>query len=349
MTSVSSQQPVSQPAVPASQGKERLVWIDGELLPQSEAKVSVFDHGFLYGDGVFEGIRVYNGTIFKCQSHLDRIYRNAEAIHMFRQGGGDTDKLGRRGRGFPYTKDEMRQIMEQCVEANGIKDGYIRLIFSRGKGTLGLNPFQCQRPAVVCIADTISLYPDELYANGMKVIVARRPRTPTECLDPRLKSLNYLNNILAKVEAMDATPEDAPITETVLEAIMLSVDGYVGECTGDNLFIVKGGELFTSPVPVGMLDGITRQFVIDRLVPDCGLTITEKKLKLEDVLDADEIFLTGSAAEIIAVTQVGQKTGSGDGPSAYSYTRISDGEGDITRTLRAKFRDIVTSDDIPTD
>lgn len=349
MTSVSSQQPVSQPAVPASNSKERMVWIDGEMLPQSEAKVSVFDHGFLYGDGVFEGIRIYNGVIFKCQAHLDRIYRNAEALHMFRQGGGTADRLGRRGTGFPYSKDEMRRIMEQCVEANEIKDGYIRLIFSRGAGTLGLNPFQCQRPAVVCIADTISLYPPELYQHGMKVIVAQRPRTPTECLDPRLKSLNYLNNILAKVEAMDATPEDAPITETVLEAIMLSLDGYVGECTGDNLFIVKGGEVFTSPVPVGMLDGITRQFVIDRLVPDCGLKLTEKKLKLDDVLGADEIFLTGSAAEIIAVTQVGQKTGSGSGPEAYSYTQISDGEGEVTKALRTRFRAIVTSDDIPVD
>ncbi|MFU8829968.1 MAG: aminotransferase class IV [Phycisphaerales bacterium] len=329
--------------------KERLVWIDGEMMPQSEAKISVFDHGFLYGDGVFEGIRVYNGVVFKCGAHLDRIYRNAEALHMFRQGGGASDRLGRRGTGFPYTKDEMRKILEQCVEANDIKEGYIRLIFSRGKGTLGLNPFQCQRPAVVCIADTISLYPPELYEHGMKVIVAQRPRTPTECLDPRLKSLNYLNNILAKVEAMDATPEDAPITETVLEAIMLSVDGYVGECTGDNLFIIKGGELFTSPVPVGMLDGITRQFVIDRLVPDCDLKITEKKLKLEDVLGADEIFLTGSAAEIIAVTQVGQKTGSGSGPEAYTYTRISDGEGSVTAKLRQAFRKIVSSDDIPTD
>lgn len=349
MTSVSSQQAVQPSASSAASKKERLVWIDGEMLPQSEAKVSVFDHGFLYGDGVFEGIRIYNGVIFKCQAHLDRIYRNAEEIHMFRQGGGGGDRLGRRGTGFPYTKDEMRRIMEQCVEANGIKEGYIRLIFSRGAGTLGLNPFQCQRPAVVCIADSISLYPPELYEHGMKVIVAQRPRTPTACLDPRLKSLNYLNNILAKVEAMDATPEDAPITETVLEAIMLSLDGYVGECTGDNLFIVKDGAVFTSPVPVGMLDGITRQFVIDRLVPDCGLTITEKKLRLEDVLGADEIFLTGSAAEIIGVTQVGQKTGSGNGPEAYTYTRISDGEGAITRKLRDRFRAIVTSDDIPVD
>ena len=347
MTSVSSQQPVSQPTATAN--TERLVWIDGEMLPQSEAKVSVFDHGYLYGDGVFEGIRIYNGVIFKCQAHLDRIYRNAEAIHMFRQGGGPDDKLGRRGTGFPYSKDEMRQIMERCVEANGIKDGYIRLIFSRGAGTLGLNPFQCQSPAVVCIADTISLYPPELYEHGMKVIVAQRPRTPSECLDPRLKSLNYLNNILAKVEAMDATPENAPITETVLEAIMLSTDGYVGECTGDNLFIIKNGELFTSPIPVGMLDGITRQFVIDRLVPDCGLTLTEKRLTLDDVLGADEIFLTGSAAEIIAVTQVGQKTGEGTGPEAYTYTQISSGEGEVTRKLRECFRAIVTSDDIPVD
>ena len=293
-----------------------LIWIDGQLVPKSEAKVSVFDHGFLYGDGVFEGIRVYRGKVFKCMSHLKRIYRNAERIHMMRQNGGR----------FPYTQDEMREILELCVRENGLEDGYIRLIFSRGAGTLGLNPFKCERPGVIVIADQISLYPEEMYEQGMRVIVAERPRTPTKCLDPSLKSLNYLNNILAKVEAIDAG---------CLEAIMLSTDGYVGECTGDNLFIVKDGEVITSPLDVGMLDGITRAFVIQELCPALDLAITERRLTVNDVLEADEIFLTGSAAEIIAVTQVDE-------------TVISSGEGPVTRMLRDKFRAIVTGDNIPT-
>lgn len=301
---------------PEPETERPYIWIDGELLPKSEAKVSVFDHGLLYGDGCFEGIRVYNGAIFKAQSHLDRIFRNAEALHMMRQGDG-----------FPYTKDQVLKIMEQCVEANGIEEGYIRLIFTRGAGTLGLNPFKCERPTVICIADTITLYPPEMYTSGMRIIVAKRPRTPSACLDPMLKSLNYLNNILAKVEAIDAG---------CLEAIMLSTDGYVGECTGDNLFVVKDGELFTSPIEVGMLDGITREFVKSTICPALSINCTEKRLTLDDVLAADEIFLTGSAAEIIAVTQVDE-------------TIISDGEGPVTRQLREKFRAIVTSDNVPVD
>ena len=293
-----------------------LVWIDGKLLPKSQAVVSVFDHGLLYGDGCFEGIRVYQGKIFKCEAHLKRIYRNAEALHMMRQSD----------EGFPYSIDEMRKIMEECVEANSLKDGYIRLIFTRGYGDLGLHPFKCPRPTVICIADKIRLYPEEMYEQGMKVIVAKRPRTPNACLSPMLKSLNYLNNIMAKVEAIDAG---------CLEAIMLSTDGKVGECTGDNLFIVKDGELYTSPVEVGMLDGITREFVKSELAPACGLRVTEKVLELDDVLSADEIFLTGTAAEMIAVTQVDE-------------TIISDGEGPITRQLRMKFREVVAGPNVPT-
>lgn len=287
------------------------IWIDGELLPKSQATVSVFDHGFLYGDGCFEGIRVYRGVIFKCQSHLDRIYRNAEALRLE----------------IPYSKQELARIMEECVAANELVDGYIRLIFSRGVGTLGLNPFACPKPGVIVIADQIRLYPEEMYQDGMRVVVAKRPRTPTACLDPALKSLNYLNSILAKIEAIDAG---------CLEAIMLSIDGYVGECTGDNLFIVKDGVLFTSPLEVGMLDGITRAFVINEVAPACGITVTEKRLKIDDVLSSDEVFLTGSAAEIIAVTQVDD-------------TKISDGQGPITEKLRDHFRSVVTGDNIPVD
>lgn len=217
--------------------------------------------------------------------------------------------------------------MHQCIEANGLTDGYIRLLFTRGVGTLGLDPRKCPRPSLICIADQIMLYPPDLYANGMSVIIAKRPKTPTVCLDPTMKSLNYLNNILAKVEAIDAG---------CLEAIMLSVDGYVGECTGDNLFIVKGGEVFTSPLEVGMLDGVTRAFVMKELCPKTNTRCTEKRLKVDDVLAADEIFLTGTAAEIIAVTKVDKKV-------------ISKGEGPVTKKLREAFRAVVTGPACPED
>lgn len=325
-------------AITPSDADRPYIWIDGQLKPKAEATVSVFDHGFLYGDGVFEGIRIYNGQIFKCQSHLDRIFRNANRIHMDRQGG---DTFGRGGTGFPYTPDEIRVVMERCIEINNIEEGYIRLIFSRGTGTLGLNPFQCPKPTVVCIADSIRLYSEEMYKAGMKVIVAERPRTPAVCLDPQLKSLNYLNNILAKVEAIDASPADAQPEDYVLEAIMLSYSDdksqqIVGECTGDNLFIIENGQVYTSPLAVPMLDGITRSFVKDELIPSLGLTCTEETLTLDRVMGADEIFLTGSAAEVIAVRQVGE-------------TVISDGEGVITGKIRHAFREAVSKQVIPQD
>lgn len=305
MTTMNTGRP-SASTTPAISSTDRpLVWIDGELLPKSQAKVSVYDHGLLYGDGCFEGIRVYAGRIFKCASHLDRIYRNCERLRIE----------------VPISRDEMTTMMRRCIEANEIKDGYIRLLVTRGVGTLGLNPFKCPKASVICIADQIALYPPEMYRDGMKVIVAKRPRTPTVCLDPSLKSLNYLNNILAKVEAIDAG---------CLEAIMLSLDGYVGECTGDNLFVVKGGQIFTSPLDVGMLDGITRAFVIGELCPKAGVRIEEKRLRIEDVKSADEVFLTGTAAEIIAVTQIDD-------------VRIGTGtEGVVTAKLRSAFKDIVS-------
>ncbi len=280
------------------------VWIDGEMLPKSQAKVSVWDHGLLYGDGCFEGIRVYGKRIFKNRQHLDRIYRNCERLRIE----------------MWMSRDEMTAMMRECIEANGLSDGYIRLLVTRGVGSLGLNPFKCPKASVICIADQIALYPPEMYSDGMRIIVAKRPRTPTACLDPSLKSLNYLNNILAKMEAIDAG---------CLECIMLSVDGYVGECTGDNLFIVKGGKVLTSPLDVGMLDGVTRAFVIGTLCPRLGIAIEERRLRVEDVTAADEVFLTGTAAEIIAVTQVGD-------------VRIGTGkEGALVKRLRAGFKDIV--------
>jgi branched-chain amino acid aminotransferase len=280
------------------------VWIDGEMLPKSEARVSVWDHGLLYGDGCFEGIRFYNKRIFKCASHLNRLYRNCDRLRIK----------------VPYTQAEVTAAMRECIEVNELKDGYIRFLVTRGVGTLGLNPFKCPTAGVIIIADHIALYPPEMYTDGMRVIVAKRPRTPTACLDPSLKSLNYLNNILAKVEAIDAG---------CLECIMLSTEGYVGECSGDNLFIVKGGKVFTPPLETGMLDGITRHFVINELCPKAGLPIEQKWMRIDEVKAADEIFLTGTAAEIIAVTQVDD-------------TKIGAGkEGPVTKRLRATFKDVL--------
>jgi branched-chain amino acid aminotransferase len=303
-------------------GDKPLIWVNGQLLPKSRAMVSVYDHGLLYGDGVFEGIRVYRGKIFKCGQHMERLYRCAEQIMLK----------------IPITPDEMVKIQRQCIEANNLDDGYIRLVVTRGYGTLGLDPRRCPVPGIICIADQIRLYAPEFYENGMRVVVAKRPKTPVACLDPRIKSLNYLNNILAKCEAIEADCD---------EAIMLSPDGMVTECTGDNLFIVKNGQLFTPPNTTGSsgsLEGITQKFVRDELIPACGFKCTIKEMRLDEVLKADELFLTGTAAEIIAVNQVDLPDGNG-----YKPQKISDGEGPVTNKLRKKFREIVTSDHVPED
>ncbi|HRP63253.1 MAG TPA: branched-chain-amino-acid transaminase [Phycisphaerales bacterium] len=255
------------------------VWLDGKLVDQADAKVSVFDHGLLYGDGCFEGIRAYNGRVFKLASHLRRMYQSAEKIRLTPA----------------YTPDEVARAIRETLAANNLRDGYIRLIFTRGAGTLGLHPFRCPRAGTIVIADKIQLYPDELYEKGMKVIVAQRPRIPIPCLDPAIKSLNYLNNILAKIEAIDAD---------VLEAIMLNIDGHVAECTGDNIFIIKNKRILTPPKSAGILHGITREFVLDTVAPALGYAVEEKMMKLDEVLAADEVFLTGTAAEIIGVSQI---------------------------------------------
>lgn len=293
-------------------GDKPIVYVNGKLVPKSQAVVSVYDHGLLYGDGVFEGIRVYKGKIFLCKQHMDRLYACAEKIRMK----------------IPVSPKDMVQIMRDTIDANELADGYIRLVVSRGYGTLGLDPRRCPVPAVICIADQIRLYPEEAYRSGMKVVVAKRPKTAVECLDPRIKSLNYLNNILAKCEAIDAGCD---------EAIMLSQDGWVTECTGDNLFIIKNGKVYTPPAVVGqsgLLEGCTRAFVKDRLCKQLGIACEERMMRLDEVLAADEIFLTGTAAEVIAVHSVGE-------------FKISDGEGPVTKKIRSKFREIVTSDHIP--
>lgn len=291
-----------------------LVWVNGQLVPKAKAMVSVYDHGLLYGDGVFEGIRIYNGQIFKLKQHMDRLYRCAERIHLQ----------------IPITPEEMTNVQRMCIEANGIKDGYIRLVVSRGHGTLGLDPRRCPVPGIICIADQIALYKPEFYESGMRVIVAKRPKTPTACLDPRIKSLNYLNNILAKVEAIMVGCD---------EAIMLSPDGWVTECTGDNIFVIKDGVVYTPPHMTGSsgsLEGITQRFVREELMQMCDFKCVVKEMRLDEVLEADEVFLTGTAAEIIGVNQIDDRV-------------ISDGEGPMTRKLRHKFREVVTRDAIPED
>ncbi|MDX2119055.1 MAG: branched-chain-amino-acid transaminase [Planctomycetota bacterium] len=309
------------------------IYVNGQMLPKSKAMVSVYDHGLLYGDGIFEGIRVYKGKIFLSKQHMDRLYHCAEAIRLK----------------IPVSPAEMVAIQRRCIEMNNLTDSYIRLVVTRGFGTLGLDPRKCPVPGIICIADTISLFPQEMYENGMRVIVANRPKTPIPCLDPRIKSLNYLNNILAKCEAID---------HGCHEVIMLNTEGFVTEGSGDNIFIIKNGEVFTPTSDSGILEGCTRMFVKDRLCPMLGLKCSERKMRLEDVLSADEVFLTGTAAEIIAVTQVDQHDGKnitkvnyiGKGATPGSGTPGSGKappEGPITKKLRAKFREIVTSDHVP--
>ncbi len=299
-------------------GERPLVWVNGSLLPKSQAMISVYDHGLLYGDGVFEGIRVYRRKIFKLKQHMERLYECARKIRME----------------IPIAIEDMINVQRLCIEANNLDDGYIRLVVSRGAGTLGLDPRRCPVPGVICIADQISLYGKSFYENGMRVIVAKRPKPAREALDPRIKSLNYLNNIMAKCEAIDQGCD---------EAIMLSTDGFVTECTGDNIFIIKDGVVYTPPNSTGnsgSLEGITQRFVRDELIPMCGMKCVVKDMRIEEVLAADEVFLTGTAAEMIAVNQI-DIDGKGH--------KLSDGEGPLTNKLRHKFRAIVTSDPIPED
>ena len=277
------------------------VWLDGQLVDKQHAMVSVYDHGLLYGDGVFEGIRVYNGRVLKLKSHLDRLEASAKSIHLT----------------LHYTIREIEQAVRETIAANGLKDAYIRLVVTRGMGPLGLSPFTCPKPSTIVIVDKISLYPQEMYENGMPVIVAKRPRIPIECLDPSVKSLNYLNNILAKVEAIEAG---------VHEAIMLNLDGEVAECTGDNIFFIRGSRIVTPPVSAGILNGVTRLFVMNEIAPACGIDVQERSMRLEDLFPADEVFLTGTAAEIIGVSSIdGEQIGEGK-------------VGPITRRLNAEFR-----------
>jgi branched-chain amino acid aminotransferase len=275
------------------------IWLDTGLVEEKEARISVFDHGLLYGDGVFEGIRVYGGRVFELDAHLRRLFESARAIRL----------------PMPMAKETLADAVETTVRANGVEDGYIRLVVTRGIGTLGLNPFTCQKGTLFIIADRIQLYPKELYEKGMKVISATTVRNHPLALPPQVKSLNYLNNILAKIEALDSK---------VPEAIMYNHEGYVAEATGDNVFIVKNSVICVPPVEAGSLEGITRAVVI-RLARKEGLEIVEKNLTRYDLYVCDEFFLTGTAAEVIGVVEIDGRT-------------IGDGTvGPITRLLREKF------------
>ncbi|MCF7957645.1 MAG: branched-chain-amino-acid transaminase [Phycisphaerae bacterium] len=275
------------------------IWLNDGLVDESEAKVSVFDHGLLYGDGVFEGIRVYGGKVFELKAHIDRLYMSAKAIRL----------------PIPSDPDELARNTQTTVEANNIQDGYIRMIVTRGKGSLGLNPLTCKTPQIIIIASCIQLYPLELYENGLRVISANTMRNHPLCVNPQIKSLNYLNNILAKLEALD---------RDMLEAIMYNHEGYVTEGTGDNIFVIRDGKIYTPPTSSGALEGITRNVVI-KLARENGYEMFEQNLTRYDLYIADEIFLTGTAAEVIGVVEIdGRSIGTGR-------------PGPITKVLLVKF------------
>ncbi len=287
------------------------IWLNGNLVGPDQAHISVFDHGLLYGDGVFEGIRCYNSRVFKLATHLKRLYDSAHAIRLE----------------IPYTRDALAAAVRETLATNDCRDGYIRLCVTRGIGTLGLNPLTCQTPSVFIIADAIALYPQEIYDNGLPVITASTIRNHPSALSPRIKSMNYLNNILAKVEALDAG---------VMEAVMLNHQGFVAECTGENIFTVQHHPdpaqpalIKSPPAHAGVLEGVTLTEVI-KLAEKIGSRVERSDLTQYDLYTADEVFLTGTAAEVVPVTEVDRrKIGSGK-------------PGVVTRRLAKMFRDAVS-------
>lgn len=283
-----------------------IIYLNGQYVPEEQAVVSVFDHGLLYGDGVFEGIRAYHNRVFKLQEHLVRLYESAHTLALE----------------IPLGIEEMQEVVLETLRRNNLRDAYIRLVVTRGKGDLGLDPRKCPKPTVFCIAASIQLYPDELYERGLEMITVATRRNIAEGCNPRVKSLNYLNNIYAKIEASLAG---------VPEAIMLNQEGYVAEATGDNLFLVKNGKLITPPIHVGLLEGVTRNAVID-LARNKGIEVQEKVFTRHDVYNADECFLTGTAAELIPCVRVDGRT-------------IGNGEpGEVFRGLLHDFRELTKVD-----
>jgi len=285
------------------------IFLQDKLVEKKDAVLSVFDHGLLYGDGVFEGIRAYNGRVFLLDEHIDRLFDSAQAIHLKP----------------PMSKARLTKAVLDTCRANRVKDGYIRLILTRGIGSLGLNPYTCKKPCVIIIAASIQLYPQALYKSGMAIVTAGTVRNHAEAVNPRIKSLNYLNNVLAKIEAIHAG---------VMECILLNPQGFVAEASGDNIFIVKKNALWTPPTWCGALGGITRNTVL-KLARDLGLEAGEGVLTRYDLYTADEVFLTGTAAEIIGVSKVDGRT-IGKGPP-----------GPVTRDLAARFTALARSTGTP--
>ncbi|SIN79083.1 branched-chain amino acid aminotransferase [Singulisphaera sp. GP187] len=253
------------------------IYISGKLYDKADAKISVYDHGLLYGDGVFEGIRAYSGRVFRLTKHVERLYESARSIHLE----------------IPISQEAMAKAIVDTVAVNGLDDAYVRAVVTRGSGSLGLDPRKTTDPQIIIIADAISLYPAELYEHGLKIITAGTQRNHPSALNPRIKSLNYLNNIMAKIEGTNAG---------CLEALMLNHKGEVAECTGDNIFIVRRGELLTPGIDAGILEGITRDAVIE-LARAAGITVVERSMDRHDIYTADECFLTGTAAEVIPVVE----------------------------------------------
>jgi branched-chain amino acid aminotransferase len=284
------------------------IFLGEEFVKKEDAVISVYDHGFLYGDGVFEGIRVYSGNVFRLDAHLKRLFESAQSIMLQ----------------IPYTQEEMTQLIVETIRKNQLESAYIRVVISRGKGNLGLDPSSCPKPNVIIIAEQLALYPKEFYERGIKIASVASRRNRPDVLSPQVKSLNYLNNILVKLEANQAG---------VQEALMLNDQGYVTEGSADNIFIVKNGVVYTPPVYLGALEGITRNAIID-VARAIGYEVRESPFTRHDVYVADEVFLTGTAVEVIAVIDV-------DG------RKISEGKpGEVTNNLLKEFRKIVTTDGV---
>jgi len=282
------------------------IWISGKLYNKEDAKISVYDHGLLYGDGVFEGLRSYNGKVFRLEEHLKRLWDSAKAIWLT----------------IPSTPEDVGRAIYETLAVNGIKDGYIRLMVTRGAGSLGLDPNRTSNPQIIIITDKISLYPEDFYQDGLHIITASTLRNHSAALSPRIKSMNYLNNILAKIEGLQAG---------CIEALMLNHKGEVAECTGDNIFLVRDKVLLTPPIDAGILEGVTRNVVIE-LAREAGVTVREIALTRHDVYIADECFLTGTAAEVIPVVKVDNR-------------RIGAGlPGPITKDLIQRFKKLTAAE-----
>jgi branched-chain amino acid aminotransferase len=288
--------------------KATQIYVNGRFVPAEEASISVFDHGFLYGDGVFEGIRVYDGNVFRLRQHVERLYYSARCILL----------------SIPLTPEEMSLAIVETVRRRGVPNQYVRAVVSRGAGDLGLDPRLCKHPSVIIIADTIALYPEQMYTQGLELVTVATRRTPSWALDPRIKSLNYLNNILAKLEAQQAGVE---------EAVMLNAEGYVAECTADNIFVIRQGQLLTPATATGALLGVTRDSVLD-IAHDLGITCEETFLTRYDLYTADECFMTGTGAEIVPVIRIDRR-------------QIGTGvPGPLTNQVRQAFAKLCCSDGV---